>query len=381
MEITDITAMTVEIPLVGADAPLGIAPYVMNHREISSVRRVLVRVDTSDGRSGWGEMRPFLAAGATESLIEDGVAQQVIGQSPFDLEQIRRRVTIEYTNVEMFFAAVETACWDIVGQALGRPVYELLGGRNTPSQTDSSLSSTDRSVEFAFCLGICSLEQSREKAIAAQEAGFTTLKTKAGRDWRADVDRIIAMDAATNGQIEFRLDPNQGWRPDQALRVASALEDAGIYLQYLEQPIRTDMHDVLASLRYRTKQPIAPNEDTYVPHNLQSLIEHNALDVAVLDLTPAGGLSGLRQQVALTEAAGIPAVHHCGFDLGIRTAAICHAVYGMAGFALPSDTTYYSWADTILDQPFEFDNGCLTVPSEPGLGISVDMDAVNRRLV
>ncbi len=79
MELTDITAIMVEISLVGAAEPLDIAPYVMNHGEISSVKRVLVRVDTSDGVSGWGEMRPFLSAGATASLIEDGVAPQVMG--------------------------------------------------------------------------------------------------------------------------------------------------------------------------------------------------------------------------------------------------------------------------------------------------------------
>ncbi len=121
----------------------------------------------------------------------------------------------------MFFAAIETACWDIVGQTVGRPVYVLFGGRTIPSQTDSAVASmTDRTVEFAFRLGICSLEQFRTKAIAAKRAGFTTLKTKGGRDWQADVERIIAMDAATDGPLEFRLDPNQGWRPAQTLRAA-----------------------------------------------------------------------------------------------------------------------------------------------------------------
>jgi len=237
-------------------------------------------------------------------------------------------------------------------------------------------SATTHDVEFAFCLGILSPEESRVKAREALDAGFSVLKTKAGRDWQQDVARIKAMNDEVDGQLEFRLDPNQGWSLDQAVRVGAALEDAGIYLQYLEQPIRVNSHRSLARLRQRLRQPIAPNEDTYIPHNLRSLIEAGAMDVAVLDLTPAGGIAGLRQQAAIVEDAGIPYTHHCAFDLGVRTAAILHAAHGLPGFSLPPDTTYYAWQGNIIEEPFELTDGRMTVPNGPGLGIEVDMDAV-----
>jgi L-alanine-DL-glutamate epimerase-like enolase superfamily enzyme len=202
------------------------------------------------------------------------------------------------------------------------------------------------------------------------------LKTKAGRDWRQDVRRIEAMHDEVDGALEFRLDPNQGWRPDQAVRVGAALADAGIYLQYMEQPIRVDNHRSLTRLRQRLRQPIGPNEDTYIRHNLRELIEAGAMDVAVLDLTPAGGIAGLRQQAAIVEDAGIPAVHHCAFDLGIRTAAILHATSGIPGFSLPPDSTYYAWEGDVVADPHELDEGRLTVPDGPGLGVTVDPEAV-----
>lgn len=235
---------------------------------------------------------------------------------------------------------------------------------------------TDRAVEFAFCLGILPPAESRAKAREAVDVGFSVLKTKAGRDWKQDVARIQAMDDEVDGELEFRLDPNQGWSLDQAVRVGAALEDAGIYLQYMEQPIRVNSHDALATLRQRLRQPIAPNEDTYIPNNLRSLIEAGAMDVAVLDLTPAGGISGLRQQAAIVEDAGIPYTHHCAFDLGIRTAAILHAVHGLPGFSLPPDTTYYAWEDDIITDPFTVTGGTMTVPDEPGLGITIDQDII-----
>jgi L-alanine-DL-glutamate epimerase-like enolase superfamily enzyme len=383
MEIAEVTATTVDVPLMDLDETLGIGPYVTNHGQVDSMERVLVRVDTDEGITGWGEMRTFLSAAATEAIIEDGIAPLIEGQSPFELERLRRQVFIEYTNIELFFAAVETACWDIAGKSLGKPVYELLGGWTAPQQTAAlnadaagSGSGTDREVEFAFCLGILPPEESRVKAREALDTGFSVLKTKAGRDWQQDVARIEAMHDEVDGQLEFRLDPNQGWSLDQAVRVGAKLDDAGIHLQYIEQPIRVDNHGSLAALRNRTTQPIGPNEDTYIPHKLRSLIEANAMDVAVLDLTPAGGIAGLRQQAAIVEDAGIPFTHHCAFDLGIRTAAILHAVHGIPGFSLPPDTTYYAWEGDVIADRFEVTEGRMTVPDDPGLGIDVDQDAV-----
>jgi len=383
MQITEVTAVTVDVPLVDLDETLGIGPYVTNHGQSTSVERVLVRVNTDEGISGWGEMRTFLSPAATESIIEDGIGPLIEGQSPFEVERLRRQVFIEYTNIELFFAAVETACWDIAGKALDKPIHELLGGTTAPELTTAMnadaadrKSETDREVEFAFCLGILSPEESRVKAQEALDAGFNVLKTKAGRDWQQDVARIQAMHDEVDGQLKFRLDPNQGWTLDQAVRVGAALEDSGILLQYMEQPIRVDSHRSLARLRQRLRQPIAPNEDTYIPHNLRSLIEAGSMDVAVLDLTPAGGIAGLRQQAAIVEDAGVPFTHHCAFDLGIRTAAILQAVHGIPGFSLPPDTVYYAWEDDVIQDHFEVTEGKMTVPDDPGLGVDVDQEAI-----
>ena len=381
MEITEINAYGVNVPLVPFEEG-GLAPYVTNHNSLDDMDRILVEVKTDDGLSGWGEVRSFLTPEATISVIEDGVQPLVLGQSPFELEKLRRQVFIEYTNADMFFAPVEVACWDIVGKALDEPVYKLLGGWTTPTQTETKHRSNqgeyddEKTVEIAYCLGILSPEKSRERAAEVLEAGYSVLKTKAGRDWKADVARIKAMHDEVNGELEFRLDPNQGWTTDQAIRVGSSLADAGIYLQYMEQPIRVNAHKSLASLKNQTGQPIGPNEDTYIPNNLRRLIDAGAIDVAVLDLTPAGGIAGLRQQAGIVEDAGLPMVHHCAFDLGVRTAAILHAVSGIPGFSMPPDSTYYAWEDDVIEREFTVENGAIDVPEGPGLGIDIDRDSI-----
>jgi L-Ala-D/L-Glu epimerase len=374
MEITDIEAYPVNIPVVPLDEG-GIAPYVTNHGEVTDVNRMLVRVETDEDIVGWGEMRMFLSPMATKSVLEDGIAPWVINRSPFEVEGIRRQLFIEYTNADMFFAPIEIACWDIIGKSLGKPIYELLGGWTAPNlneRTKEPITMGTEPVDVAYCVGILSAEESRQQAAKALDEGFSVLKTKAGRDWQQDIERIKAMHDETEGRLDFRLDPNQGWRFDEAVRVAASLGDAGIYLQYLEQPIRVDAHGTLAKLRERTAQPIGPNEDTYIAHNLTEMIQKDALDVAVLDMTPAGGISAVRQLASIAEDAGVPATHHCAFDLGVRTAAIVHTVSGVPGFNLPPDSVYYAWEDDVLVEPLTVEDGAIPVPDNPGLGIEVD---------
>ena len=380
MEITNIKAYAVNMSVTPLEEG-GIAPYVTNHGAVSDMDRILVRVETDQGITGWGEMRVFLSPDVTVNIIEDGIAPWVIGHSPYEVEGLRRQNFVEYTNTDMFFSPIEVACWDIVGKALDKPIYELLGGWTAPNQTERPFEpqETDvRPVDVAYCVGILSPEESREHASKALEDGYTVLKTKAGVDWKQDVQRIVAMDEAVSGELDFRLDPNQGWRFDEAVRVCAALQDAGVYLQYAEQPIRVDTHGTLASLRARTTQPIGPNEDTYIPHNLTEMIRRDALDVAVLDMTPAGGITAVRQLAGIAEDAGIPATHHCAFDLGVRTAAIIHTVASVPGFTLPPDTTYYAWEDNIIKTPFTIENGAIPVPKGPGLGVEVDEGKVEQ---
>lgn len=383
MQIDTVEAIPLNIPLEPIEQG-GIAPYRTNHGELYDMDRILVRVETDTGFTGWGEVRAFLSPEATVSVIEDGVAPLIVGQSPFEIEKLRRQVFIEYTNANMFFAPVETACWDIIGQATEKPIYELLGGWTAPHQSmmqhrdHMTTDSEPGQVEFAYALGIFSPEESREYAKYALEQGYEVLKTKAGRDWQEDIERIRAMHEAVDGNLEFRIDPNQGWTVENAVRVGAKLEENGIYLQYMEQPIRIDNHGSLRQLRSRTRQPIAANEDTYVPRNLKRMIDTDAIDVGVIDLTPAGGISGVRHLAGIAEDAGISLAHHCAFDLGIRTAAILHTAYGTPGINLPSDTAYFGWAEDVIKEPFSIENGHMTVPTDPGLGITVDTDMIEK---
>ena len=384
MQITNVEAFPVSVPLTPLEDG-GIAPYANAFSDpLESTERVIVRVDTDEGISGWSEMRTYLSPETTVSILEDGIEPLVVGRSPFEREAFRHDAVVDFADETIFFAPIEVACWDIVGKELGRPVYELLGGWTAPEATDPSHRGAPENpdatpeIPVAYALGILPPEEAAEKAVDVRDAGYSVLKAKGGLDWKADVERMIAMHEAVDGDLEFRLDPNEGWTLDEAVRAAAKLQDAGVYLQYLEQPIRLDAHGSLATLRQRTGQPIAANEDLYVKHNLRQLIARDAIDAGVIDLTPAGGISGLREQAAIAADAGVPLAHHCAFDLGVRTATILHAVAGIPGLPLAPDTVYGALGGDVLADPLTVEDGAIGVPDGPGLGIEVDETALER---
>jgi L-alanine-DL-glutamate epimerase-like enolase superfamily enzyme len=368
MEITDLEAIPVAMDLVSLDEG-GIAPYVGSELAVDTVERMLVRLVTDDGTVGWGEMRPELGIDTTITFFEESIAPQVVGRDVWEVEAFTSDpLYTEYTNPASFVSAVETAMLDAYGKTIGEPVHRLVGGK------------CEDAVEFAAALGILSPEESRQYAQRALDNGFDVLKLKAGppnSDWQNDVARVKAMHDEVDGQLEFRLDPNQTWSFDQAVRVGAALEDAGIYLQYFEQPVRINSHGTYKRLRNRLNTPIGINEDTYHPGNLSELIREDAVDVAVVDLVPSGGIRALKELATIADSAGISMAHHCGFDLGIKMAAILHAVSSTPAINLQSDLAYHHWEDDVIEEPFEVNDGTIEVPDEPGLGVTVDSDKLD----
>ncbi|MFC7047230.1 mandelate racemase/muconate lactonizing enzyme family protein [Halobacteriaceae archaeon GCM10025711] len=367
MPIAKVEAIPLEMEVTPLSEDWGLAPYRSNHAAVESVTRVLVRLETTDGLVGWGEMLATLSsAEATVTVLEEVIGPEVVGRPVGDIQSFVESFYFPYVKVQPYIGAVEMALWDLLGKRHGAPVHALLGG-----------ATTDR-VSMAYCVGMLPPEESRAHARKAHDAGYPALKTKAGPDWREDVDRLVAMADEVDGDLEFRLDPNQGWSFEDAIRAGAALEDAGVYLQYLEQPVEIDTYGTYRSLRTRLRTPIAVNEDTYFRRNLYNLLREDAIDVAVVDIVPAGGILRMKGLAGMAAEAGVSLSHHNGFDLGVKTAAVLHAVATTPAITLPPDTVYYAWEDAIIENPFEVIDGAMAVRDDPGLGVTVDETAVER---
>jgi len=389
MEITGVETIPVEVPVKQHDEPYGIAPYVAggrlsdlpeslsfeealerNESATRSGRKLLVRLETDGDVTGWGEMKvPTMRMGRT--VIEELLEPALVGRNVWEVESFVDEFSgfssMYYTDITSFLGGVEMAMWDAWGKHLGVPVHQLIGGKCADT------------VPIAFCLGLMSPDESREHARFAAEEGFSVLKTKGSRYWETDVERIVAMHDAVDGDLEFRLDPNQLWDVDQAVRVAARLEDAGIYLQYLEQPVRVDSIGTLKRMRERLKTPIAGgNEDMFKPHNLYLLAREDAIDAADPDVISSGGIIGLKREAGVAAEANISLAHHSNFDFGFKNAAKLHVMSTTPAFNLATDSVYYAIEDDFLEERLVVEDGEMEVPDRPGLAGAVDEDKVER---
>lgn len=362
MKIQNIEIFPVIVPVIPLEKG-GIAPYRGSQDKIGTTKAtsLIFKVTTDEGIVGWGEMNAIISTKLTFALLEEYIKPLVIGKSPFDIRKIMGEFSPVYNpqiNTKSFLTGIEMACWDIMGKATDQPVYDLLGGKVR-----------DR-IDIAYALGILGIEETKEKIVQIKEEGYRTLKTKGGKDVNADIKRAKAMREAGGEDFEFRVDMNQGYDTLQALKYLRGVDEYS--LQFIEQPIKVNKFDDLKSLRERTGVPIGINEDCYIPNNLMQAIKRGCIDVAIVDFEPLGGISELVRLHHLAEEADLPLAHHCGWDMGVKTAAILHATSTMPNFSYPMDSTYPAHADDVLVERIQIDNGSYVIPNGPGLGVEVD---------
>jgi L-alanine-DL-glutamate epimerase-like enolase superfamily enzyme len=349
MKISKLSALRVRIP---QKAP--IAPYQNRYRAGTSKEALLVRLETDTGLVGWGETPDDWINRSFEGTPEDLLRQQVLGRDPFDLEAWHA----ENTLGTYLSSGVEMAMWDLIGRTTRQPLYRLLGG------------AVRKNIELAACMGIRPYDEA--KAIARQyvEDGFTTLKTKAGRDAQEDLEMVRGIRDGAGDRLKLRIDPNMGYTPDVALQLARDLEKYN--LEYFEQPMHLTLIAESARMRRRTRTPLALNESVTTPEIVMQILELRAADVLLPDTYQCGGILPLKKVAALCDAAGVPCVFHCAHDLGLKTAAMLHVVAATPNFTLANDCTYYGLTDDILASPFTIEKGRMRVPEEPGLGVVPD---------
>ncbi|HVL33649.1 MAG TPA: enolase C-terminal domain-like protein, partial [Actinomycetota bacterium] len=338
--------------------------------------RTIVEVHTDEGLVGWGEM-----GGGGESAEQTFVALKsyLLGHDPFDLEAMRWKIMNPtaslYNNRAQMHAALEFACIDLIGKALGIRACDLFGGALRDS------------VPFASYLfyrlpgeggagGEQRVEEMVEHARALKtEHGFTTHKLKGGYFPPShDVATLRALCEAFPGD-RVRLDPNAIWSVEESIAVARAIED--LPNDYFEDP--TWGLDGMRRVRERISIPTATNTVVVNFEQLAACIRMNAVDVILLDTTFWGGLRQAYKAAQICEAFqwGI-AVHSSG-ELGIQLATMLHLGAVVPNLTFAADAHYHHLTDDIIaGGKMRYVGGAIAVPEGPGLGVDVDRDKVGR---
>jgi glucarate dehydratase len=364
MKISDIKVTTVTVPL---EAPLRHS----NGAHWGRFVRTIIEVETDEGISGWGEMG---GGGESAELAFKGLKSYLLGHDPFELENLRFKICNPtaslYNNGTQLFAALEFACLDIIGQKLGVPVYNLLGGKVRDEVRFASYLFFRLPNEQTGTGEVRTIEQLVSQCQELKEKyGFTTHKLKGGvfpPHYELECYKALA---EAFPQDRLRYDPNAVLSVEDGIRFGQAIE--GLNNDYLEDP--TFGLNGMRRLRSFVRVPTATNTVVVNFEQLAANILQPAVDVILLDTTFWGGIRACIKAAGVCETFQFGVAVHSSGELGVQLATMLHLGAVLPNLAFAADAHYHHLADDILiGGKLEYQNGAIKIPSTPGLGVQVE---------
>jgi L-alanine-DL-glutamate epimerase-like enolase superfamily enzyme len=358
MEISKISVFQVDLPLHEGSYNWS------GNKSVKVFDSTVVRIETDEGIIGHGEVCPLgpvylpaYAEGARAGI--QVLAPALLSHDPTQLVKLNRHMDTTLKGHPYVKSAIDMACWDILGQATGQPVSNLLGGRYGD--------------DFLLYRAI---SQEAPEAMAGKVAGYRAegyRKFQLG-DPETDIERIRAVSAELQRGDVLIADANTGWLMHQAARVVRAVKDIDVYI---EQPCET--FEECYSIRKMTDHPFVLDESI---DGLPILLRANslqAMDVVNIKISKFGGLTKARQARDLCVSLGIAMTIEDSWGGDIITAAISHLAHSTPTELLFSSTDFNSYVtfSNANDAP-QRNNGRLAASTAPGLGITPKMDVLGQ---
>lgn len=361
MKIIDLQARTVAIPL---NAQLrhntGVHPgYFL---------RTILELHTDEGIVGLGEV-----GGGDQRAALAKLKPRVVGLDPFHLEVIKLKVlrSIYYLSNARLYAAIEMACLDIQGKALGRPMSDLLGGVVR-----------DRLPFIAYLFwrydrpgggdDACAEDLADHCQQLHEELGVRSMKLKAGVMEPTEEARVLELCRERLGpEFGLRIDPNGVWSVPTAVRIGQRLE--AVAPEYFEDPAWGLEGN--AAVRQQIRTPIATNMYPARFDDLGPAVRMGAVDVVLTDLHYWEGPRGVKDLAAVCRTFGLGVAMHSGAEFGVELAAMLHTAASIPHMTFAGDAHYHYLTDDIIEGgPMQYEDGCIRVPTGPGLGVTLDED-------
>jgi L-alanine-DL-glutamate epimerase-like enolase superfamily enzyme len=348
---TNVVRLPHEEPLVGAP----VAGSMMRDY-------VTVQIVTDDGIEGIGVtgfagklMRALRAA------VED-FGELVVGEDPLRADAVMAKLRTASAPcgpggiVTLALAAFDIALWDIRGKAFGVPLARLLGGlrERVPAYASGALMRTS------------ALKDVERAASALVDKGFRQMKTQMaveGLTPAQEIERIRVVRNTVGADIALMVDINQRWSVHEAIAIGARIEDLG--LTWLEDPTSAIDQQGLAEIASALTTPICAGEYLYGIEPHRQSLAHHSVDIVMIDVLRAGGITGWMKIAAMAEAFNRPVVSHLLPEIQVHTIA-----------AAPNGMTveYMPWTQRLFEDPPMVEKGEMTVPTGAGLGLKFAPD-------
>lgn len=364
MKITRILAYRVELPLHETTYKWS------GGKSVTVFDSTIVRVETDSGLVGHGEVCPLgpfylpaYADGVRAGIKELG--PYLIGEDPRQLMKLNRLMDAALKGHPYVKSGIDIACWDILGQACGMPVCELLGGRYGDDVTLYRAISQESPEEMAA------------NVAGYRAEGYRRFQLKVGGDPDTDIARIFAVAEKLQPGDRLVADANTGWVQHEAVRVAKAVRDVDVYI---EQPCLT--YEECLAVRRQTPHPFVLDENIDDLNILLRAKADLAMDVVNLKISKLGGLTKIKQARDLCVSMGIGMTLEDSWGGDIATAAIAHLAHSTPEEFRFTSTDFNSYVTvSTADGAPRRVNGRMAASTAPGLGITPKMSVLGAHVV
>jgi L-alanine-DL-glutamate epimerase-like enolase superfamily enzyme len=363
LKITAITAIPLSFRLdQGKTVTMGIG---------STTKRdtIIVRVETSEGITGYGEAHPGRSPGAVVSLIHNTLAPMLIGMNATDVIGVWKRVHRMQlsshgvgSGASLGLSGIDMALWDIRGKAAKMPLYELLGGskRRLPAYAGG------------ISLGYQPKESLAEEAQEYVARGYKAIKLRLGDSAKADIERVLHVRKVLGDDIDILTDANTAYTLADVRRVLPVLAD--IKAGWLEEPFAcNDFSSYREAAKITSLVPIAAGENHYGRFEFAQLREAGAVQIWQPDLSKCGGITEGLAIAAMASAYRIP-MHTHSSATGINHAATIHfmAAIENSGY-FEACVSHFNPLRDMFGTTFEIGaDGCVEPLDKPGIGLEID---------
>jgi galactonate dehydratase len=343
---------------------------------------LFVKVETDAGAHGWGECYTQLDRDRTIEMQVQQLGRYLVGRDPRQIKQFTFVAYHDFAgkrgSMEFYCAVsgIEQALWDIVGKALETPVYNLLGG---PCR--------ERIRVYANGWGGSTPEEMGRRALQLVEQGFTAMKfdpfpgpwrTHISREEeRAAVECVRAVREAVGPEVDLLIEVHRRLAPMHAVRVARMLEEFEPF--WYEEPVSSRNLDALAEVRRAIRLPVVTGEELYTKTEFREVFEKAAADILNPDVCNCGGILELKEIAAMAEPYLVTMAPHNYNSTTIGLAATLQVCAAIPNFLI---TEYFvnftARGNEISREPIRVENGYISLPTGPGLGLELEEAALAR---
>lgn len=334
----------------------------------SEIRKLtLLKVTTDNDLIGWGTAPDIQSIDSIKSIF--------IGQDPFEREALWEKIgwrgTFQSRRLMQTLSGINIALYDIIGKAINQPVYKVLGGaqyKEIKTYMNGLYFNTDEKIK---------------KIVAEQlDRGFKAVKLKIGypKGIRKDIEKVEMLRKEFGYDIDILVDACRiNWNANTAIKIGRELEKYQVY--WLEEPLPQDDIDGYVEITRALDIMITGLEGICTRYEFRDPIKRRAIDVVMADLGICGGIDESRKIASMASAYTIPFSPHGG-DI-IKTVASLHVSATVSNFLILEYTTVPpEWlSEDLLEDPLNFKDGYLKLPSKPGLGISLNEKIIERERI